>query len=238
MPKADAVALIGYNVTIMQDTSLNSSEEVRGLVRAGHAAIRVGDYEAARTTYERAVALDPENVEAQDGLRDARRRLGALAREGTVDVTEYCYRHPETETGLHCVQCGRPICFRCSTPAAVGQLCPECRRGRRAPNYQVSPASLAKGGVVAFMVSTVVAAFIQYVPFFFLLFIGPAIGELVIRAVDWATRNKRGRPIQIVVGVALVAGVLAAIAYAGIRNPLSLLIFVVLSVGVAVTRLR
>ncbi len=114
----------------------NSSEEVRGLVRAGHAAIRVGDYEAARTTYERAVSLDPENMEAQDGLRDAERRIGARVREGTIDTIEYCYRHPETETGLHCVQCGRPICFRCSTPAAVGQLCPECRKGRRAPNYQ------------------------------------------------------------------------------------------------------
>ncbi len=166
------------------------------------------------------------------------RRIGARVREGTIDTIEYCYRHPETETGLHCVQCGRPICFRCSTPAAVGQLCPECRKGRRAPNYKVSPASLVKGGATAFVVSAFVSSFIQFVPFFFLFFIGPAIGELVLRAVDWATRNKRGRPIQIVVGVALVLGVLAAIAYSGIRNPLSLLIYVVLAVGVAVTRLR
>jgi tetratricopeptide (TPR) repeat protein len=222
-----------------EDRSLDSSEEVRGLVRAGRAAIRVGDYEAARTTFERAVALDPDSIDAQDGLRDAQRRLGALAREGSVETVEYCYRHPETETGLHCVQCGRPICFRCSTPAAVGQLCPECRRGRRAPNYQVSWNTLAKGGAVAFVVSALVSAFIGFVPFFFMFFIAPAIGELVLRAVDWATRNKRGRAVQIVVGVALVAGALAmTLGYTGIRNPLALLLYLVLSVGVAVTRLR
>src|SRR3712207_6477401 len=102
---------------MIQDTSLNSSDEVRGLIRAAHAAVRVGDYEAARTTFERAVALDPANQEAQDGLRDVQRRLGVEARERAANAVEYCYRHPETETGLHCVQCGRPICFRCSNPA-------------------------------------------------------------------------------------------------------------------------
>ena len=221
----------------MQDTSLNSSEEVRGLVRAGRAAVRVGDYEAARTTFERAVALDPTDVEAQDGLRDVRRRIGIAARESDETI-EYCYRHPETETGLHCVQCGRPICARCSVPAAVGQLCPECRRGRRAPNYKISAGSLAKGGGVAFVVSAIVSAFVGFIPFFFMIFLGPAIGELVMRAVDWATRSKRGRPMQIVVGVAIVAGAAAAVLYAGPGNGLSLIIYLVLAVSTAVARLR
>jgi membrane associated rhomboid family serine protease len=41
-----------------------------------------------------------------------------------------CYRHPDRETGLHCSNCGRPICAECMTHAAVGIRCPECA-GRR-----------------------------------------------------------------------------------------------------------
>jgi hypothetical protein len=222
----------------MQDTSLNSSEEVRGLIRAGRAAVRLGDYEAARTTFERAVALDPTNVEAQDGLKDAQRRIGVAAREGPVEAVEYCYRHPETETGLHCVQCNRPICARCSTPAAVGQLCPECRKGRRAPNYKVGAGSLIKGAATAFVVSVIAAAIVSRIGIFFLMFfIGPVIGELVMRAVDWATRNKRGRPMQIAVGSAIVLGALVAFLYGG-SNLLTLIIYLVLAVSTAVARLR
>ncbi len=223
----------------MQDTSLNSSEEVRNLVRAGRAAVKLGDYEAARTTFERAVALEPTNVEAQDGLRDVRRRIGVSPAPAAAEVVEYCYRHPETETGLHCVQCGRPICARCSHPAAVGQLCPDCRRGRRAPNYQISVGSLLKGGVAAFLVSALVSAFIGRVPFFFLFFIGPALGEMIMRAVDSATRFKRGRPMQIVVAISIVAGSVAAVLLSPFgAGGISLLIFLVLAVATAVTRLR
>lgn len=223
----------------MRDTSLDSSEEVRNLVRAGRAAVKLGDYEAARTTFERAVTLEPGNVEAQDGLRDVQRRIGASPAPTSAEVVEYCYRHPETETGLHCVQCGRPICVRCSSPAAVGQLCPECRRGRRSPNYQISVSSLAKGAAAAFLVSALVSAFIGFVPFFFLLFLGPALGELIMRAVDSATRFKRGRPMQIVVAVSIVAGAAAALLLSPFGGAgLSLLIFLVLAVATAVTRLR
>lgn len=222
----------------MQDTSLNSPEEVRNLVRAGRASVRVGDYEAARTTFERAVSLDPTNVEAQDGLRDARRRLGVEATIAPAEQVEYCYRHPEVETGLHCVQCGRPICVRCSTPAAVGQLCPDCRRGRRSPNYQLSTVSLLKGGGVAFLVSAIASAFVGFIPLFFWFFIGPAIGELVMRIVDAATRMKRGRPMQVVVALGILVGVATTVLAGYARPSLSVLIFLVLSIGIAVTRLR
>ena len=42
----------------------------------------------------------------------------------TADV-QYCYRHPDRETGLSCSDCGRPICYECMTPAPVGIRCPE-----------------------------------------------------------------------------------------------------------------
>ncbi len=39
---------------------------------------------------------------------------------------QHCYRHPGRETGVSCSNCGRPICYECMTPAAVGFRCPEC----------------------------------------------------------------------------------------------------------------
>ena len=39
---------------------------------------------------------------------------------------ETCYRHPGRETGVHCSNCGRPICPDCMTSTPVGMRCPEC----------------------------------------------------------------------------------------------------------------
>jgi membrane associated rhomboid family serine protease len=39
---------------------------------------------------------------------------------------EFCYRHPNQQTGVHCTRCGRPICTECMIPAPVGYQCPEC----------------------------------------------------------------------------------------------------------------
>jgi len=43
---------------------------------------------------------------------------------------DYCYRHPERETGVSCSNCGRPICPDCMTPTSVGMRCPECSQER------------------------------------------------------------------------------------------------------------
>lgn len=39
--------------------------------------------------------------------------------------TQYCYRHPDRETGLSCSECGRPICADCATFGPVGIRCPD-----------------------------------------------------------------------------------------------------------------
>jgi membrane associated rhomboid family serine protease len=41
---------------------------------------------------------------------------------------EVCYRHKNRETGVHCSNCGRPICPDCMTSTPVGMRCPECAR--------------------------------------------------------------------------------------------------------------
>jgi membrane associated rhomboid family serine protease len=43
-----------------------------------------------------------------------------------------CFRHPNRETYVSCVRCGRPACPDCLRSAAVGQQCVECvREGNR-----------------------------------------------------------------------------------------------------------
>ncbi len=230
-----------YTIT-MSDTDLNVPTEVIGLIRAGRAAVRMGDYEAACATFERALAIDPDNQEALDGLRDARRRLGAEARLGTDEQVEYCYRHPDTETALHCTSCARPICARCVTPAAVGQLCPECLRGRRAPNYKVGTVSLIKAAVVGLFVSALAAILFSFLGrgffiFFIIFLIAPAVAEMIVRVVDWATGNKRGRPMQITVAAAMILGGLLTIVLGfGLLLPVAL--FLLVGVSTVVTRLR
>src|SRR6516162_10101030 len=48
------------------------------------------------------------------------------------EVPPTCYRHPDRETWVSCVRCGRHACPDCLREAAVGQQCVECVRGANA----------------------------------------------------------------------------------------------------------
>lgn len=57
--------------------------------------------------------------------------MSAPAPQSEID-SEYCYRHPDRQSFIHCQRCGRTICPQCQTQAAVGVQCPECvREGRQ-----------------------------------------------------------------------------------------------------------
>src|SRR6266480_2911633 len=65
--------------------------------------------------------------------------MEALPAPGTGDEAGVptCFRHPDKETYLSCVRCGRPACPECLRSAPVGQQCVECvkegNRGVRTP---------------------------------------------------------------------------------------------------------
>lgn len=64
-------------------------------------------------------------------------------------VPEYCYRHPNVETGVHCTRCGRPICPECMIPAPVGHQCPGCvddarREFRQGPGRRIAAANIRR----------------------------------------------------------------------------------------------
>jgi hypothetical protein len=181
-----------------------------------------------------------QRLQERHASGDASPLLSAPEPVVTPEV-EYCYRHPTRETGLHCVQCGRPICAECATMTAVGQICPDDRRARRPTNYKVSAGDVLLGGLVALFASAVVALplalFVGRLGFFawiIVFMVGPAIAEFIVRVVDRVTKTKRGRPIQITVGVAMALGTLPFALF----NPLIVLLYLVLATTTAVTRLR
>jgi membrane associated rhomboid family serine protease len=51
-----------------------------------------------------------------------------------------CYRHPDRETWVSCVRCGRHACPDCLRQAAVGQQCTECVRDSSAGTRQARTA--------------------------------------------------------------------------------------------------
>src|ERR1700733_5642274 len=53
----------------------------------------------------------------------------AQARSAGQEAPPTCYRHPNRETWVSCVRCGRHACPDCLRQAAVGQQCEECVRG-------------------------------------------------------------------------------------------------------------
>jgi hypothetical protein len=187
----------------------------------------------------RVLELDPGNQEARESLAyveklqaegmqlapagwrgegatggDSSPLLGALeATPAPQPQVLHCYRHPERETGLRCVQCERPICGACAQITNVGQLCPECRKARRPANYKVGAGQIALGvlaGLIIGGLGNVVLPLVLGIPFLGLILAmvtGPVGGELAVRLSERFTRGKRGRAMQFAVGGGIVAGI-------------------------------
>ncbi|NJN67001.1 MAG: hypothetical protein HC884_09965 [Chloroflexaceae bacterium] len=185
-------------------------------------------YQEKQEYLRRALALNPSHAEVRTRLDDVEHRLAAgevlsprqpartapppLAAEApapspatnppATEATEvertFCYRHPDRETGLRCTQCGTAICTECARPAFVGQLCPDCARERRQPNYQVTPGILAVAAAVSLVMSTMISLLVQWffggAGFFFIiaLLIAPMVARLMVRVLDYITRAGAG----------------------------------------------
>lgn len=211
---------------------------------------------AALVEVEARIAAGELLAPAPVAPREARRNQ-ALA---DVTITEepapaapvevlHCYIHPGRETGLRCTSCDRPICADCVRPAAVGQLCPECAKARRPVNYQVSWFNLAVSGVISVVYGVVVSflalQILGLAGFFSLIIsfmLGPLAGNLLVRLLDRVTHNKRGRVLQVTVGVCYSFGALPWMAvyllFGGGWTALLLGVFTLAAVTAAAAALR
>ena len=127
----------------------------------------------------------------------------------------YCNWHPDTETRLHCSQCGKSICTLCLVQVPVGIRCRECGRPERLPTYDVQPAYLlrALGTAVAIalvggVIWGVVDANLRFIPFVSFL-IGFGVGYGASELITMSVNRKRGAPLTwIAAGSVGVAGII------------------------------
>lgn len=160
--------------------------------------------------------------------------------EGEAVEVLHCYIHPDRETGLRCTQCQRPICGQCMVRTPVGQICPECARARRPVNYQVSPGLLTGVALLCFFAALVggflLAFFMRgFFAFIIAFILAPVTGELLVRGLDWLTKTKRGRPMQLTAGISLALGILP---WLWLTTSLPLLLFIIITIATLTTRLR
>ena len=172
-------------------------EEARGYLRravelapdyveAWLALAGVEDDAAAKIAcFEKALALDADNVEARLGLEMLQVRepeahdpeqpedeleavIAAASRQlekavgppppGEVrldDEVLYCANHPRVETMLRCNRCGKPICTNCAVQTPVGYRCKQCVGQQQAVFYSGGVVDYVIGGVIALVLGAI-----------------------------------------------------------------------------------
>ncbi len=151
----------------------------------------------------------------------------------------FCNWHPETETRLHCSQCGRSICTLCLIQVPVGIRCRECGRAERLPTYDVQPAYMLRALGVAVVIALVGGVIwgvveielggIPFVSWLISIGIGYGAAELISLSVN----RKRGAPLTwIAAGAVGVAGIIHLLFSLGSLSGFGLLVNLV-TIGVA-----
>ena len=133
--------------------------------------------------------------------------------ELSQDSVNYCYWHPDVETGLSCSQCAKSVCINCMVQAPVGIRCRECGKSVKMPTYDIQRGYYARavgvgagvaigGGLMWALVNFVNFNFIG-LPYFASLIgvaIGYGAGELISRSVN----RKRGTGLAWIAGFSVV----------------------------------
>ncbi len=176
----------------------------------------------------------------------------------TQPPTLYCANHPDRETLIRCGRCDKPICVKCQVRHPVGIRCKDCARLRKDPLTTLTPLQYVLAFASA-LGASIIGGFIGSQIGFFALFIGPIIGGGIAEFVGRVIGYKRGLPLQIIVSVCIVLGLIISnfiIVVATNRGVETLLqrgdvlrglvvgsivtsiIYIVFAIGGAITRLR
>ncbi len=168
----------------------------------------------------------------------------------SVESETFCVNHPTVATSLRCNRCGNPICVKCAVRTPVGYRCKNCVHNQQAAFYTALPTDY----VIAALITLPLAAIGQFIgPMlgFFAFFVGPIVGGLIAELVWRATGRRRGRYTWLVVAACMVIAALPALLMSlvpvafsvrfnalGVLGVLWPIIYLVLAVGTAITRLR
>ncbi len=176
-----------------------------------------------------------------------------------------CANHPNVETHLRCSRCGKPICVKCVYQTPVGGRCRECANMKKSPILVVSPVRYARAAAFGLAVAIVGGIIWASLGGAFglsgllLVLLGYLVGEAVSRG----SQGRISRGLMVMAGaftvlavmVGVVGGLFLAsfplsvtdgrviaqllnIAIAVLTRNVMQLLFTVLAVVVAVTRIR
>ena len=154
-------------------------------------------------------------------------------------VFGHCDSHPEVETGLTCVRCGKYICPNCMVQTAVGARCRKCSKTQTLSLYAISLRQYIVAFVVSVSISVVVGIAwgfllvqigrIFFLPWLLAMCAGYAIGESVTTSVN----RKRGSGLAAVSVLGVIIAFVLAIVI-GSRFSVSDLVFGLLFLCVAI----
>ncbi|MDM8520601.1 tetratricopeptide repeat protein [Anaerolineales bacterium HSG6] len=172
----------------------------------------VDDLKEKEWCFKEVLALVPDHQEAQAALSLVQEKL--THQQPKDGETLYCYRHPETETGLRCNRCNKSICAKCAKRTPVGFRCSECIREQEDKYYTGSNSDYLVAAVISFPLAFFgVALFTQLLSgfgFFGLLFAffgTPVVTGFIAEAVRWGVSKRRSRYLgHVVAGCIMVAG--------------------------------
>lgn len=204
----------------------------------------------------RVLALDPDNAEAQTTLDWLQRKeesssarfkenVGGAPESDTPETERAvitCAYHPTVETLLRCNRCGKPICPRCAVLTEVGYRCPECIRNQQSLFFNARLSDYPVAVVVAGTAAGLAALLLVQTGFLIALFVSVAVGGLIAEFVSRVLGRRRGRYIWIAASGAIIGGGLLGFIVSWIlfsrADFITLLVFLVISTGTAISRLR
>jgi hypothetical protein len=177
----------------------------------------VDSLEEKKQCFDRVLALDPDNAEAQAGLALVERKLAEFSPAANDAETGmlHCYRHPGVETGLRCNRCGKPICPKCARRTQVGFRCPDCIREQEDKFYTGTNTDYIVAVVIALPLSLIMAGLFIYILGMIPLWgwiigflVAPAVAGFIAEAVRRGVGKRRSRYLGWVVAACLVLGAL------------------------------
>lgn len=131
-------------------------------------------------------------------------------KEDSISTTDTmrCARHPAIETGLSCASCDTPICPKCMIATPVGMKCPDCGRIKDSPLFKVTPSRFLVAGLAA-LIAGGLATLIGELGFF-VIFVSIPYGYFAGSMIMKAAGMKRGRKMELLTGIGMILGAVAA----------------------------
>lgn len=123
----------------------------------------------------------------------------------TSPAPVYCANHPNRETLLRCNICGKPICTECAVRRPTGYSCKECVRGQQKRFENTRSLDFPLAAIITALLAFI-GSYIADILSFFIIFVAPIIGIIIVSAVQRVIKHRRSRTLFFVVAGAALLG--------------------------------